>query len=79
MMNEFTKEELKELMYGLWCRAKIDGMIVNKTLYDKIKFMIDNYNSDKIECFYYCKHCNETSVLDEFVCPQCDYQGVDER
>jgi hypothetical protein len=42
-MNAFTKEELKELMYGLWCRAKIDGKIINKSLYEKLKSMIDNY------------------------------------
>jgi hypothetical protein len=42
-MNDFTKEELKQLMYGLWCRAKIDGIIVNKILYDKLKSLVDNY------------------------------------
>ena len=48
-MNDFTKEELKELMYGLWCRTKIDGKIINKSLYDKLKSMIDNY----------CEHEND--------------------
>lgn len=42
-MNDFTKEELKELMFGLWCREKLDGRLVNETLYDKMKSMIDNY------------------------------------
>ena len=42
-MSDFTKEELKELMYGLYCRAKLDGSMANKILYEKIQSLIDNY------------------------------------
>lgn len=42
-MNDFSKEELKELLYGLYCRAKNDGSMVNKELYEKVQFMINNY------------------------------------
>jgi hypothetical protein len=66
-MNQFTKEELKELMYGLWCDAKHTGKIRNKNLYDKLKSMIDNYCDHKefyndgclsatcVKCGYMCR------------------------
>lgn len=42
-MNDFTKEELKELMYGLYCMSKLDRNMVNPNLYEKIESIIDNY------------------------------------
>jgi hypothetical protein len=65
-MNDFTKNELKELMFGLWCRAKLDGTIINKTLYDKLKSLADNYcehkRCDLGECGDHpeeCLRCNK--------------------
>ena len=70
-MNEFTKKELKELMYGLYCIAKLDDGMANKILYEKIKSMIDSYDAP-------CEHknCRRVSLLDGHdydICPNCDY------
>ncbi len=42
-MNDFTKEELKQLMNGVWCTSKVHQIAINKILYDKLNSMIDNY------------------------------------
>lgn len=62
-MNDFTKEELKELIYGLYCRTKLDGHLVNKFLYEKLQSIIDNY----------CEHDNCGGEVEIFVdtCSKC--------
>jgi hypothetical protein len=63
-MHDFTKEELKELLYGLWCHAKFTGKINNQKLYNKIKSMMDNYCDHEwisypndYAAMPYCKKC----------------------
>ncbi len=63
-MNDFTKEELKELMNGVWCRHQVHKMPINQNIYDKIQSMIDNYDkscehksTNYDDGLYYCDDC----------------------
>jgi len=64
-MNDFTREELKELMYGLYYRAKHDGRMEdkNKILWNKLQSMVDNY----------CEHhlCNVDKKYNPLRCCKC--------
>lgn len=42
-MNNFTKEELKELMNGVWCTHRVHKIPINQKLFNKLKSMCVNY------------------------------------
>lgn len=60
-MNDFTKEELLELLYALDCCHNIPTGVKSPPLMIKIKFMIDNYSECKIMVR------NEPRNIEEFI------------
>lgn len=46
-MNDFTKEELEELMHCVYAYRDLCDEDVEDNLCDKLKFMIDNYCEHK--------------------------------
>ena len=61
-MNEFTKEELEELMHCVYAYRDLCDEDVEDNLCDKLKFMIDNY----------CEHDYRiVTDLDHLKCVKC--------
>jgi hypothetical protein len=63
-MNDFTKEELEELMHCVYAYRDLCDEDVEDNLCDKLKSMIENYceHKDSYEDFSYnptrCKECD---------------------
>lgn len=67
-MNDFTKEELKELIYALDCCHSVPVGVDSPILMLKIQSMIDNYCDHKYKyCGEFhcseCEKCNKVSFL----------------
>lgn len=61
-MNDFTKEELKEIMHCVYAYRDLCDEDIEDALCDKILSMIDNYCDHKETCPNYdtqtqCKNC----------------------
>lgn len=70
-MNDFTKDELEELMHCVYAYRDLCDEDVEDNLCDKLKSIIDNYDKP-------CGHinCRRVSLLDGHaydICPNCDY------
>ncbi len=64
-MNDFTKEELKELNNGLgWAISEGGDCNLTHLLRDKLQNMIDNYCEHEWINATYCEKCNR-GILDE--------------
>lgn len=64
-MNEFTKEELEELMHCVYAYRDLCDEDVEDNLCDKLKFMIDNYcehESEPHEQEICCIKCQRTLI-----------------
>jgi hypothetical protein len=60
-MNEFTKEELQELMHCVYAYRDLCEEDIEYDLCDKLKSMIDNY----------CEHKNHIGIHEWKTCNDC--------
>ncbi len=64
-MNEFTKEELEDLLYCVKDHTGYQGDSIHKNLIDKIQSFIDNYcEHEKVVPNYDCKtQCYKCGII----------------